>query len=85
MVKLFRRNRQQVLANGQLKRYLLYAIGEILLVMIGILLALQVNNWNQERVNNKKELKALQDLSKEFKLNQERIQAKQADRIELGP
>ena len=33
----------------KIRRYLLYALGEILLVMIGILLALQVNNWNEQR------------------------------------
>lgn len=51
--------------------------------MIGILLALQVSNWNLERVNHKKELKALTDLSKEFKLNKERIQTKQNLRISI--
>ena len=35
--------------NGLIRKYLLYSIGEVLLVMIGILLALQVNNWNEER------------------------------------
>lgn len=38
------------------RTYLLYAVGEIALVMIGILLALQVNNWNEERVNEKQRL-----------------------------
>ena len=47
MIKFFRRIRQQLLDEGKLKRYLIYAIGEILLVMIGILLALQINNWNE--------------------------------------
>ena len=40
---------------GNMRQYLLYAIGEILLVMIGILLALQVNNWNQQRINKSME------------------------------
>ncbi len=55
MLKFFRRIRQKLLYEGNLKRYLIYSLGEILLVMIGILLALQVNNWNQERKNNKSE------------------------------
>lgn len=46
MLKIFRKLRQKLLAEGSFKKYLVYAVGEILLVMIGILLALQVNNWN---------------------------------------
>jgi Family of unknown function (DUF6090) len=49
LMKFFRSVRQKVLGNGQLKRYVLYASGEILLVMIGILLALRVNEWNDNR------------------------------------
>ena len=44
---------------GNLKRYLIYAVGEILLVMIGILLALQVNNWNEERLIRAEEVSAI--------------------------
>lgn len=47
MLKFFRRIRRRLLATQKLRRYLLYAIGEILLVVIGILIALQVNNWNE--------------------------------------
>lgn len=53
MLKFFRRIRQKLVREGNLKRYLIYAIGEILLVVIGILIALQVNNWNVERRENK--------------------------------
>lgn len=49
MLKFFRKIRQQYLSENQFSKYLLYAAGEILLVMIGILLALQVNNWNQTK------------------------------------
>lgn len=48
MIKFFRHIRQQLIREGKIGRYLKYALGEILLVMIGILLALQVNNWNQK-------------------------------------
>ena len=47
MINFFRRIRKQLLAENKTGKYLKYAIGEILLVMIGILLALQVNNWNE--------------------------------------
>ncbi|MFK2821293.1 DUF6090 family protein [Flavobacteriaceae sp. LMIT009] len=49
MIKFFRKIRQKVLTENKFSKYLLYAIGEILLVMVGILLALQVNNWNEKR------------------------------------
>ena len=49
MISLFRRIRQKLIASGSLTKYLLYAVGEILLVVIGILIALQVNNWNEQR------------------------------------
>ena len=49
MIKFFRRIRQQLLTENKFSRYLIYAIGEILLVVIGILLALQINNWNENQ------------------------------------
>lgn len=45
MIKFLRRIRRKLIGEGNLKRYLAYAIGEVILVMVGILLALQVNNW----------------------------------------
>ena len=51
MIKFFRRIRQKLMAESRFSKYLFYALGEIVLVMIGILLALQVNNWNQKRIN----------------------------------
>ncbi len=59
MLKFFRKIRQNLLTENRLKKYILYAIGEILLVMIGILLALQVNNWNEERKLRAEEIKLL--------------------------
>ena len=55
MFKFFRRVRQALLSENKFSKYLLYAIGEIALVMIGILLALQVNNWNEERLKKNRE------------------------------
>ena len=54
MIKLFRRIRQNLLNEGNFKKYLLYAFGEIILVVVGILIALQINNWNTHRngINN---------------------------------
>lgn len=47
MIKFFRRIRQQLLSKDKFSKYLLYAIGEIILVVIGILIALSINNWNE--------------------------------------
>jgi hypothetical protein len=55
MIHLFRKIRHQLITDNRLVKYLFYAFGEITLVMIGILLALQFNNWNQESENTKKE------------------------------
>ena len=52
MISLFRKVRQNLLTQSRVTRYLVYALGEILLVVIGILIALQVNNWNEERKSN---------------------------------
>ncbi len=49
MIQFFRKLRQKLLVENRLGKYLLYATGEILLVMIGILLALQVKYWNEKR------------------------------------
>ena len=62
MIKFFRRIRQQLLGEDKTGKYFKYALGEILLVMIGILLALQVNNWNEKRKLESKSLDYLQRL-----------------------
>ncbi len=69
MLKFFRRIRRRLIDEGKLKSYLVYAVGEILLVMIGILLALQVNNWNQSSQTKAKEQKMLIALQGEFTHN----------------
>lgn len=50
MIKFFRNIRKKLVTEGKTANYIKYAIGEIVLVVIGILIALQVNNWNQERL-----------------------------------
>ncbi len=53
MFRFFRRLRNRLLSERRFSKYLLYAIGEIMLVVIGILIALQVDTWNQERLKQK--------------------------------
>jgi hypothetical protein len=49
MIKFFRKIRQNLLSEGKTVKYLKYAIGEIVLVVIGILIALSINNWNENQ------------------------------------
>ena len=49
MLKLFRRIRRKLIADGRIGQYLAYALGEIILVVIGILIALSINNWNERK------------------------------------
>lgn len=53
MIRFFRTLRQHLLGENRFSKYLLYAIGEIVLVVIGILIALQINNWNESRKEQK--------------------------------
>lgn len=69
MIKFFRHFRQNLLSEGKTRKYFKYAIGEIVLVVIGILIALQINNWNQNRIQNQNEIKFLKGIQNEFKLN----------------
>ena len=69
MIKFFRKIRQNLLAEGKTVKYFKYAFGEIILVMIGILLALQVNNWNNDRIEQNEEREVIVKLHNEFKEN----------------
>ena len=74
MITVFRRIREKLIASGSVTKYLLYATGEILLVVVGILIALQVNNWNEERANDKKAHDLAKALIVEFQTNQEQLE-----------
>ena len=69
MIKFFRKIRQQLLIQNKFSKYLLYAIGEKVLVVIGILIALSINNWNQEIKTKKQEIKILAELKNDLKTN----------------
>ena len=71
MIKFFRNIRQSLLMENKNAKYLKYAIGEIVLVVIGILIALQVNNWNENQKAKSSETTILEALLKEFRYNQE--------------
>jgi len=67
MIKFFRNIRQSLIMENKTSKYLKYAIGEIVLVVIGILIALQVNNWNETRLEQKKIRKYAKALIEDLK------------------
>ncbi|MAD97148.1 MAG: hypothetical protein CMB99_07480 [Flavobacteriaceae bacterium] len=67
MIKFFRKIRQKLLSKNRFNKYLLYAFGEIILVVIGILIALQINNWNESKKNHEKVDKLLVKIQKDIK------------------
>ena len=69
MIKLFRKTRQKFLMQQKTGQYLKYAIGETLLVVVGILIALYINNWNEGRKDKIKERAILNELHKDFSKN----------------
>jgi len=62
MIKFFRKIRQNLLSEGKTGKYFKYAIGEIVLVVIGILIALSINNWNEESKSKDFEIKMLSEI-----------------------
>ena len=62
MIRFFRKKHQEISNQNNISKYLRYAIGEIFLVVIGILIALQINNWNEEQKAIKEEIIILKEL-----------------------
>lgn len=69
MIKFFRKIRQKLLQENRFSKYLLYAVGEIVLVVIGILIALQIDNWNETQKSKGLEQQLLKALLTEFESN----------------
>ncbi len=69
MIKFFRHLQYKLMSENKTGKYFKYAIGEIVLVVIGILIALQINNWNNNRNDRLKEKQLLINLRQEFKTN----------------
>ncbi len=74
MINFFRKIRQKLLTENKFSKYLLYAIGEITLVVIGILIALQINNWNENKKDSVKEKELEIALRSDFKETKTRLQ-----------
>jgi hypothetical protein len=73
MIKFFRKIRQRLLSENKFSKYILYAVGEIILVVFGILIALQINNWNEYQKMQKEEKAILFNLKNEFDSNLPRL------------
>ena len=69
MIKFFRKIRQNMVKDNRVSKYVLYAIGEIILVVIGILIALQINNNNEANKTRAKELHYLKNIKNDLLLN----------------
>jgi len=69
MIKFFRKIRQKLLTENKFSKYLIYSIGEIVLVVVGILIALQINNWNEGRKDRIQEQVLLEQLHREYNSN----------------
>ncbi|WP_245962896.1 DUF6090 family protein, partial [Ulvibacter antarcticus] len=67
MIKFFRKIRQKMLIENKFSKYLIYAIGEIALVVIGILIALSLNNWNQKKSERNSETQYIFSLIEDAK------------------
>lgn len=87
MLRFFQKIRKNLLSENKTGKYLKYAIGEIILVVIGILIALQVNNWNEKRKLEARVNENLHSLAQELKSNKEVIQInidRVRDQIRIG-
>ena len=69
MFRFFRNIRQQLLAENKTVRYMKYAVGEILLIVVGILIALQLNNWNEDRGLKQRETSILNEIKGNIESN----------------
>jgi hypothetical protein len=69
MIHFFRKIRQKTLTKNKFSKYLLYAVGEIILVVMGILIALQINNWNEARKVTAQEVVYLKSFKSDLQLS----------------
>ncbi|MFC3879764.1 DUF6090 family protein [Algoriphagus namhaensis] len=75
MISFFRKIRQKLLSQNRVTRYLVYALGEIVLVTIGILIALQVNNWKEARAYSQRETTFYQSILVELENDQKKLES----------
>ena len=74
MFRFFRQIRKTLLSENRMGKYLKYAIGEIILVVLGILIALQINNWNESKKLKLQEAEALREIISDLNSNIEKFE-----------
>mgnify|MGYP000196331574 CR=1 FL=1 len=73
MLSMFRKIRRNLISGGKLNRYLFYALGEIVLVVIGILIALQVDRWNDQRLERQQALTVYESVQQQITEDREKL------------
>ena len=73
MIRFFRALRLKLISEYNIQKYLYYAIGEILLVVIGILIALQINNWNETKKNHTAEIGFYKDILDDLEKDEQEL------------
>lgn len=75
MINFFRKIRKKLLTENKFSKYIIYALGEIILVVIGILIALQINNWNESKKERVQEQKYLIEIRKNLEADYTQIES----------
>ena len=75
MINFFRKIRKKLADDNKPLKYMRYAIGEIVLVVVGILIALSINNWNQTRITRQQEKILLTEINTEFNYNKTELES----------
>lgn len=83
MLLLLRSIRRKLMTENKFTVYFLYAIGEIILVVVGILIAVQIDEWREDKVNRKKEVQILKNINQEFKRNKEQLEGITSQNIQM--
>ncbi|MFV1885165.1 MAG: DUF6090 family protein [Balneola sp.] len=83
MLRFFRNIRQKLIEQENIRKYFFYAIGEIFLVVIGILIALQINNWNEQRIQENISMEYLIGIKEDLKKDLDQLDALIIEKSEI--
>lgn len=83
MLRLFSSVRKTLINEGKTSRYVRYALGEVLLIMVGIILALQFNNWNEGRKLEQERRELIEGLIADFQTNRDRAKESRSQAVNV--